>query len=119
MGMSEEAKIAGLEARVEEHGREIRRNTDNIETLTSKVSDLTVLTESVKAIADKLSSMSADITSIKSSQNLLQEKINELEGADGERALKFLDGIKEKVIWTVLAALLGFTVAQIFPFTVM
>ena len=116
MVMSDEAKIAHLEALVEEHGKEIQRNTDNIEAISDKVSNLTLLTESVKSIADKLTDMSSDVSDIKSSQDELKDKINQIENEEGKRAVKFLNGLKEKVIWCIIAALLGFAIAQVFPF---
>ncbi len=118
MGMSEEAKIAHLEALVEEHGREIRRNTDNIEGLSEKVSNLTLLTESVKAIVEKLNHMCEDVSDIKSSQDEMKEKIYQIENEEGKRAAQFLNSLRDKAVWAVVAALLGFAIAQIFPFTV-
>ena len=56
------------------------------------------------------------VDEIKEQQNVMNRKITDLENAPGKEALKFEKSLKEKVIVSIVMAIVGFAIGVIFPF---
>ena len=74
------------------------------------------LTSSIKTLSQVVSSTNEKVDSIKEQQELMNQKITDLENAPGKEALKFEKSLKEKIITSIVIAIIGFAIGVFFPF---
>ena len=74
------------------------------------------LTSSIKSLNQTVATTNEKVDEIKEQQNVMNKKITDLENAPGKEALKFEKSLKEKVIVSIVMAIVGFAIGVIFPF---
>ena len=83
------------EHRLDDHEKEIKELRD-------KQDAIYELTSSVKSIATDMNYIKEDVKEVKTGQEKLNEKVNELENKPANETKKRMDDIKDKLIWLLI-----------------
>jgi len=86
-----------------------RSNTHRLDKLTERVNVLDRLTTAVEVMATEQKHQGETMSEIKTDVNALGQKVDVMEKKPGKR----WEGIVDKAIWAVIAAVIGFLLARL------
>ena len=86
------------EHRLDDHEKEIKELRD-------KQDAIYELTSSVKSIATDMNYIKEDVKEVKTGQDELNKKVNELENKPANETKKKFDDVKDKLIWLLIGGI--------------
>lgn len=105
--------------KVDSRSRSNEHRIDKVEASMEKVQDtqitLVKLANGIDKMAEQLVDMKEDIKDVKSGQTELSEEVNALKNKPAQDTKKKVDELLGKVLWLVVAGVVGFLLAQAFP----
>lgn len=96
------------EHRLDDHDAELRELRDKQDTIYE-------LTSSVKSIATDMTYIKEDVKEVKSGQDKLNEKVTVLENRPANEAKKRIDGITEKLLWSIIGGIAVGILSMLLP----
>ena len=115
-------KYTDLAVHLQEVDSRCKSNEHRIEDLESDMKEakdmqitLVKLANGVENMGTQLMDVKQDIQDVKKGQDALSDKVTTLESKPAQETKKRIDGITEKIIWTVVGGIVVFLLAQAFP----
>lgn len=118
----DEKQYTDLAVHLQEVDSRCKSNEHRIEDLESDMKEaqnmqltLIKLANGVENMGTQIMDVKKDIQDVKKGQDELSDKVTTLENKPAQETKKRIDGITEKIIWTVVGGIVVFLLAQAFP----
>lgn len=107
--------VQEIDSRSKSNEHRIKDLEDDMKEAKDMQITLVKLANGVENMGTQLMDVKQDIQDVKKGQDELSDKVTTLENKPAQETKKRVDGITEKIIWTVVGGVIVFLLAQAFP----